>query len=225
MKIEAIAKIRTDFKTKFGIPRQSQIVKKLRGTIIFEPKYRNPDALRGIEGFSHLWIVWGFSENERENHSPTVRPPRLGGNTRVGVFASRSPFRPNNLGLSLVKLENAFQGDKDGIVLEVSGVDMVDKTPIYDIKPYLPGADFAPDAKGGFADTIEDYRLEVVCDGGLAEAMPSDKRELLSLILAEDPRPSYIDDPSRVYGFFFAGFEIKFKVEGKILTVISIEKE
>ncbi len=223
MQIEKIAQIRTDFKTKFGIPRQSGLVKKLEGTVIFEKKYRSADALRGIEQFSHLWIVWGFSENEGAKYNPTVRPPRLGGNTRVGVFASRSPFRPNGLGLSLVKLERVEKTEKYGHILVLSGVDMVDKTPIYDIKPYLPSTDFAPDASGGFADEAYNYSLEVVCDEKILLPLDEDKREILIGILSQDPRPSYIDDPERIYGFDFAGYEIKFKVESKTLTVISIE--
>lgn len=223
MQIEKIAQIRTDFKTKFGIPRQSGLVKKLEGTVIFEKKYRCADALRGIEQFSHLWIVWGFSENEGAKYNPTVRPPRLGGNTRVGVFASRSPFRPNGLGLSLVKLERVEQTKKYGHILVLSGVDMVDKTPIYDIKPYLPNTDFAPDACGGFADEAYEYSLKVICDDKILSTLPEGKREILLGILGQDPRPSYIDDPERIYGFDFAGYEIKFKVENEVLTVLSIE--
>lgn len=224
MEIEKIAVIRTDFPTKFGIPRQSGIVKQLTGTIIFEPKYRNPDTLRGIEGFSHLWIIWGFSENEGAKYSPTVRPPRLGGNTKMGVFATRSPFRPNGLGLSLVRLEGVEKTENYGHVLTLSGVDMVDNTPIYDIKPYLPSADIAPEASGGFADTIGDYRLNVVCDEKMLVTLPEQKREILLQILAEDPRPAYIDDPERTYGFLYANHEIKFTVNGKTLTVTSLEK-
>ena len=223
MEITRIAQIRTDFEDKFGIPRQSGLVKELTGTVIFEKKYRCEDALRGIEQFSHLWIVWGFSENEGAKYNPTVRPPRLGGNTRVGVFASRSPFRPNGLGLSLVKLERVEKTEKYGHVLVVSGVDMLDKTPIYDIKPYLPSTDFAPDATGGFADEAYEYSLEVVCDMGLLEKLDEGKREALLGVLSQDPRPSYIDDSERVYGLTFAGHEVKFKVDGKTLTVISIE--
>lgn len=224
MEIEKIAIVRTDFKTKFGIPRQSQTVARLEGTIIFEPKYRNPDTLRGLEHFSHFWIVWGFSENEGAKYNATVRPPKLGGNTRMGVFATRSPFRPNGLGLSLVKLDKIEKNDKYGHILHVLGVDMVDKTPIYDIKPYLPNADCAPDATGGFADEIGDYKLEVIADEKTLALLPQKKREILVEILAEDPRPAYIDDSERIYGFPFADCEIKFKVENKTLTVLSIEK-
>jgi tRNA-Thr(GGU) m(6)t(6)A37 methyltransferase TsaA len=224
MNIEPIAKIVTDFDSKFGIPRQSGIVKNLSGTVIFEKKYRNPDAIRGIEGFSHLWLIWGFSENVDKEYSPTVRPPKLGGNERMGVFATRSPFRPNHLGLSSVKLEKVELTEKYGYVLRVSGADMVNGTPIYDIKPYLAFTDSIPDAIGGFADEVKDYTLEIVLDKELLCDFPSEKIDTLTGILAEDPRPSYIEDENRVYGFPFAGFEIKFKVKGKVLTVISVEK-
>lgn len=224
MNIEPIAKIVTDFDSKFGIPRQSGIVKNLSGTVIFEKKYRNPDAIRGIEGFSHLWLIWGFSENVDKEYSPTVRPPKLGGNERMGVFATRSPFRPNHLGLSSVKLEKVELTEKHGYVLRVSGADMVNGTPIYDIKPYLAFTDSIPDAIGGFADEVKDYTLEIVLDKELLCDFPSEKIDTLTGILAEDPRPSYIEDENRVYGFPFAGFEIKFKVKGKVLTVISVEK-
>lgn len=224
MEIEKIAKIKTDFPTKFGIPRQSGLVKRLRGEIIFEPKYNSPDALRGIEGFSHLWLVWGFSCNEGAKYNATVRPPRLGGNTRVGVFATRSPFRPNGLGLSLVRLEGIRTAENGTHYLEVSGVDMVDGTPIYDIKPYIPHADFAEGASAGFAEAVLENTLSVSCDSALLEMLPEEKREVLLEILAEDPRPSYIDEPERIFGFPFAGYEIKFKVDKNQLTVVKIEK-
>ena len=224
MNIEPIAKIVTDFDSKFGIPRQSGIVKNLSGTVVFEKKYRNPDAIRGIEGFSHLWLIWGFSENMDKEYSPTVRPPKLGGNERMGVFATRSPFRPNHLGLSSVKLEKVEFTEKYGYVLQVSGADMVNGTPIYDIKPYLAFTDCIPDATCGFADEIKDYSLDVVLNTELLKDFPSEKLDTLKGILAEDPRPSYIEDENRIYGFSFAGFEIKFKVKGKVLTVISVEK-
>ena len=224
MNIEPIAKIVTDFDTKFGIPRQSGLVKNLSGAVIFEKKYRNPDAIRGIEGFSHLWLIWGFSENMDKEYSPTVRPPRLGGHERMGVFATRSPFRPNHLGLSSVKLERVEFTEKHGYVLHVSGADMVNGTPIYDIKPYLSFTDCIPEAKGGFADKVGDYILNVAIDSELLKDFPTEKTDTLTGILAEDPRPSYIEDENRVYGFPFAGFEIKFKVKGKVLTVISVEK-
>lgn len=224
MNIEPIAKIVTDFDSKFGIPRQSGIVKNLLGTVIFEKKYRNPDAIRGIDGFSHLWLIWGFSENMDKEYSPTVRPPRLGGNERMGVFATRSPFRPNHLGLSSVKLEKVEFTEKHGYVLHVSGADMVNGTPIYDIKPYLAFTDCIPDAKDGFADSVKDYALDVVIEAKLPNSFPTEKTDTLTGILAEDPRPSYIEDENRIYGLSFAGFEIKFNVKGKILTVISVEK-
>ena len=224
MNIEPIAKIVTDFDSKFGIPRQSGLVKNLSGTVIFEKKYRNPDAIRGIEGFSHLWLIWGFSENMDKEYSPTVRPPRLGGNERMGVFATRSPFRPNHLGLSSVKLEKVEFTEKYGYVLQVSGADMVNGTPIYDIKPYLAFTDCIPEAKGGFADSVKDYALDVVIEAKLPNSFPTEKTDTLTGILAEDPRPSYIEDENRIYGLSFAGFEIKFNVKGKVLTVISVEK-
>ena len=224
MNIEPIAKIVTDFDSKFGIPRQSGQVKNLSGTVIFEKKYRNPDAIRGIEGFSHLWLIWGFSENMDKEYSPTVRPPRLGGNERMGVFATRSPFRPNHLGLSSVKLEKVEFTEKHGYVLQVSGADMVNGTPIYDIKPYLAFTDCIPEAKGGFADSVKDYALDVVIEAKLPDSFPTEKTDTLTGILAEDPRPSYIEDENRIYGLSFAGFEIKFNVKGKVLTVISVEK-
>ena len=224
MNIEPIAKIVTDFDSKFGIPRQSGLVKNLSGAVIFEKKYRNPDAIRGIEGFSHLWLIWGFSENMDKEYSPTVRPPRLGGNERMGVFATRSPFRPNHLGLSSVKLERVEFTEKHGYVLHVSGADMVNGTPIYDIKPYLSFTDCIPEARGGFADSVKDYALDVVIEAKLPDSFPTEKTDTLTGILAEDPRPSYIEDENRIYGFPFVGFEIKFKVKGKTLTVISVEK-
>jgi tRNA-Thr(GGU) m(6)t(6)A37 methyltransferase TsaA len=224
MNIEPIAKVLTDFDSKFGIPRQSGIVKNLSGTVVFEKKYRNPDAIRGIDGFSHLWLIWGFSENMGKEYSPTVRPPRIGGNKRMGVFATRSPFRPNPLGLSSVKLEKVEFTEKYGYVLRVSGADMVNGTPIYDIKPYLAFTDRIPDAEGGFADKVGDYILNVAIDSELLKDFPSEKLDTLKGVLAEDPRPSYIEDENRIYGFPFAGFEIKFKVKGKVLTVISVEK-
>ncbi len=224
MNIEPIGKIITDFDSKFGIPRQSGIVKDLSGTVIFEKKYRNPDAIRGIEGFSHLWLIWGFSENLNKEYSPTVRPPKLGGNERIGVFATRSPFRPNHLGLSAVKLEGVEYTEKYGYVLQVSGADMVNGTPIYDIKPYLAYADSIEDALGGFTEEIGDYRLNVHYDCVAPLELSKEKLNTLTRILEEDPRPSYIEDENRIYGFPFASFEIKFKVKDKALTVISIEK-
>ena len=224
MIIEEIARIRTDFETKFGIPRQSGIVKDLKGTIIFEKKYRDPNAIRGLDGFSHIWVIWGFSENFGKEYSPTVRPPKLGGNERMGVFATRSPFRPNNLGLSCLKLDKIEFTKEYGHVLHVSGADMMDNTPIYDIKPYLAFSDSIPDAIGGFSTEIGDYTLSVKVDKDLLKDFPEEKSATLCRILAEDPRPAYIEDESRVFGFVFYGHEIKFKVKEKELTVISVEK-
>ena len=224
MNIEPIAKIKTDFPTKFGIPRQSGIVKELCGRIVFEKKYRSPDAIRGLEDFSHIWVIWGFSENTGREYSPTVRPPKLGGNKRMGVFATRSPFRPNGLGLSCLKLEKIEYNERDGYTLTVSGADMVDGTPIYDIKPYLAFTDSVPYARGGFTEDLGLEDLSVTVDTPFPKSFPKEKIDTLCRILAEDPRPSYIEDTDRVYGFFFCDHEIKFKVKDKFLTVISVEK-
>ena len=221
--VKEIAYAQTDFDTKFGVPRQSGRVDALEARIVFLPKYRNPDALRGIEGFSHLWLLWHFSENrEDDEFRPTVRPPRLGGNRMEGVFATRSPYRPNPIGLSCVKLIRVEHSEKDGDVLVVSGADLVNGTPILDIKPYLPFTDAHPDAKGGFAASFEDYALDVVCEDDLLSRLPEEKREALVAVLREDPRPAYQNDPERVYGFPFAGFEVKFTVDGTTLTVLDI---
>lgn len=222
MEIEIIARIHTDFSEKFGLPRQSGLVEGLKGEIVFESKYRNPDAVRGLEAFSHLWLIWEFSKAKRDTWSATVRPPRLGGNERMGVFATRSPFRPNPLGLSCVKLESVVIDPDRGPVITVSGIDMLDGTPIYDIKPYIPHADLRPDAVGGFADAHRDDKVDVVFPPELLEKVPKEKREALEGVLAGDPRPSYQDDPERIYGFTFAGMEIKFRVAGKVLTVTDI---
>ena len=196
--IQPIAKMHSDFPTKFGIPRQSSLVEELESTIVFEPEFRNPDTLRGIEGYSHLWIIWQFSQAVRQNWSPTVRPPRLGGNTRMGVFATRSPFRPNNLGLSCVKLLGIEQTEKDGTVLRVAGADLMDGTPIFDIKPYIPYSDSFPEATGGFTDTAEDFLLHVNFPLQLLNLLPENKRKAAIGVLSHDPRPSYQNDPSRV---------------------------
>lgn len=225
MEISPIARIRTEFPTKFGIPRQSGLADSLRATIIFAPEYRNPDALRGMEGFSHLWLIWEFSEAIRKTWSPTVRPPRLGGNARLGVFATRSPFRPNPLGLSCVKLEEIRYGTKDGSVLIVSGADLMDGTPIYDIKPYLPYADCRPEAIGGFAGSAPENILQVHCPEALSSLLPEQPRQALFQVLSQDPRPSYQDDPARIYGMEFAGFEVRFRVDGNDLTVEEIIKK
>ncbi len=222
--IQPIARMKSDFPTKFGIPRQSGLVEELRSTIVFEPEFRNPDTLRGIEGFSHLWLIWQFSEAVRESWSPTVRPPRLGGNTRMGVFATRSPFRPNNLGLSCVKLLGVEQTANSGTVLHVAGADLMDGTPIFDIKPYIPYSDAFPDALGGFTDTAGDFLLDVVFPEALLELLPEEKRDAARAVLSHDPRPSYQRKPGRVYGLNFAGFDIRFTVEDKTLTVQAIEE-
>ena len=223
--LRVIARIHSDFQEKFGIPRQSGLVEELRATVVFEPEYRNPDALRGIEGFSHLWLIWQFSEAVRAEWSPTVRPPRLGGNARMGVFATRSPFRPNAIGLSCVRLEDVRQDPVLGPVLDVSGADLLDGTPIYDVKPYLPYADCRPEAVGGFAAAAPTSRLRVICTDDLLEQLPSEKREALLGVLAQDPRPSYQDDPQRVYGMRFAGMDVRFTVDGDELTVCEISRQ
>lgn len=220
--MEPIAHIRSDFPTKFGVPRQAGLVEELRAAVVFEPPYRVPEALRGIDGFSHLWLIWEFSQNKRGGWSPTVRPPRLGGNVRMGVFATRSPFRPNPIGLSCVRLERAELDTSDGPVLHISGADLVDGTPIFDIKPYIPYADCHSEAAGGFAGTAPEGALTVDIPPRLLERVPPDRREALTGVLAQDPRPSYQDDPRRVYGFGFAGLEVRFTVENGVLTVVDI---
>lgn len=222
LELKCIARIHTDFPTKFGIPRQSGIVDALKAQIVFEPEYRNPDALRGMEGFSHLWLIWEFSEAIQKTWSPTVRPPRLGGNTRMGVFATRSPFRPNPIGLSCVKLDNIELHTPDGPVLHVSGADLMDGTPIFDIKPYIPYADSHPDAAEGFAHQVCGHGLQVDIPQQWLERVPADRREALRGVLAHDPRPSYQNDPNRIYGLSFAGMEIKFHVSGDRLTVCEV---
>ena len=214
----------SDFATKFGIPRQSGLVQELRSTIVFEPEFRNPDALRGIEDFSHLWIIWQFSEAVRTGWSPTVRPPRLGGNTRMGVFATRSPFRPNNLGLSSVKLLGVEHTQEYGTVLHVGGADLMDGTPIFDIKPYIPYGDCHPEATGGFTDTAGEFLLQVDFPPALRNILPQDKQAAAIGVLSHDPRPSYQRKPDRVYGITFAGFDIRFMVKDDTLTVIAVDK-
>ena len=220
--IKVIARIHSDFQEKFGIPRQSGLVAGLRASVVFEPEFRNADALRGIEGFSHLWLIWQFSLAVRNTWSPTVRPPRLGGNARVGVFATRSPFRPNALGLSCVRLESVQDDVQLGPVLVVSGADLLDGTPIYDIKPYLPYADAHPEAVGGFAASAPELRLQVSVPDACMDRVPPEKRSALLGVLALDPRPSYHEDPARVYGMRFAGLEIRFRVQGDCLTVLEV---
>ena len=222
--MKIIARMESEFPTKFGIPRQSGIAAHLTGRIVFEPEYRKPEAVRGLEEFSHIWIIWGFSEAEREAWSPTVRPPRLGGNVRMGVFATRSPFRPNPIGLSSVRLLGVEKDPERGSVLRVAGADLMNGTPIYDIKPYLPYTDAHPDATGGFTAQNMDYRLPVTCPPEALSRIPEDKREALFEILAEDPRPKYHRDPTRVYGFPFAGTEIRFTASEEGITVVEIRE-
>ena len=223
--IKHIAHIRSDFTQKFGITRQSGLVEDLIADIVFEPEYRDSEALRGLEGFSHLWLVWEFSRAKRDTWSPTVRPPRLGGNQRLGVFATRSPFRPNPIGLSCVKLAGVELHTPDGPVIHVAGADLLDGTPIYDIKPYLPYADCKPEALGGFASQPKEATLTVTFPEALLAQVPEEKRAALTGVLAQDPRPSYQDDPDRVYGMAFGGMEVKFKVDGTSLTVCGVEQK
>ena len=219
-----IARMKSDFPTKFGIPRQSGLASSLRSTIIFEPEYRSADALRGIEGFSHLWVIWQFSESIRETWSPTVRPPRLGGNQRMGVFATRSPFRPNPIGLSSVQLLGVEMTEKYGCVLHVAGADLMDGTPIYDIKPYIPYCDCHPDATGGFTDTASEFLLKVDFPTPLLNLLPPEKHTAAIEVLSHDPRPSYQRKPDRIYGVSFAGFDIRFSVQDATLTVLEVNK-
>ncbi len=221
MELTLIAKVKNDFPTKFGLPRQSGLSSSLISQIVFEREYSVDEAFRGIEDFSHLYVVWGFSEAQTEGWSPTVRPPRLGGNKRMGVFATRSPYRPNSLGITVVKLLKVTKDD-GRIALEVAGGDMMDGTPVYDIKPYLPFADSVPGAVGGFADGVKDHFLCVKYDVETASKLPQDKLDTLNEILSQDPRPSYQNDPERIYGFSYAGREVKFKVDGTTLTVTEI---
>lgn len=219
-----IARIHTDFQTKFGVPRQSGLVQELQAQIVFLPEYRNPDALRGIEGFSHLWLIWEFSEAKRADWSPTVRPPRLGSSARMGVFATRSPFRPNPIGLSCVKLEGVELATAQGPVLQVSGADLMDGTPIYDIKPYLPYADCHPEATGGYTDQLQQTLLEVDFPAPLLNKLPQRLHAAVCSVLAQDPRPRYQHDPSRVYGMAFGGFDVRFTIDGQRLQVVEVEK-
>ena len=220
--IEAIAVIETDYPEKFGVPRQSGLTSS-EARIVFRPPYDNPDCFRGIEGFSHLWLIWGFSKNEGAAWSPTVRPPRLGGNRRVGVFASRSPFRPNGLGLSCVELKQIVYKEKDRpLSLIVTGADMVSGTPIYDVKPYIPYGDARPEASSGFLTGLARHRLEVVCPPPILDILPGDKHKSLLDTLALDPRPAYQEDPDRIYGLSFLEYEVHFQVQGRVLTVLDI---
>lgn len=222
--LKEIAHIRSDFPEKFGIPRQSGLVEELTSTIVFEPEYRVPEALRGLEQYSHIWLVWEFSKAVRDGFSPTVRPPRLGGNTRMGVFATRSPFRPNPLGLSCVKIEEITLSTPEGPVIKVSGADLMDGTPIYDIKPYLPYVDCRPDASNGFALAQQAGVLTVEIPGELERLIPAEKRGALTAVLAQDPRPQYISDPQREYTMSFAGLEVSFTVDGDLLRVTAVHK-
>lgn len=222
--LNIIAHIRTDFSSKFGIPRQSGLVDELEATIIFEPEYRNPDALRGLEEYSHLWILWQFSECVGKEWTPTVRPPRLGGNKRMGVFATRSPFRPNPVGLSCVKLLGIEKTEKYGCVIRVSGADLLDGTPIFDIKPYLPYVDSHPEATNGFALDEKDGRLKVKISDDIIRIIPTEKQAALIAVLAQDPRPGYQNIPERIYGIEFAGFDVRFRVDESVLTVTEIQK-
>ena len=221
MELSVIAHMKSDFPTKFGLPRQSGLVEELRSYVVFEKAYANPDALRGIEGFSHLWLIWEFSESVGKPWSPTVRPPRLGGNARLGVFATRSPFRPNPIALSCVKLLSVEQSS-EGPVLVVGGADLMDGTPIYDIKPYIPYADCHPEALGGFTTNAGEYLLEVDFPRELLQKLPEDRRTAALQVLSHDPRPSYQNDPERIYGMGFGKHDIRFRVNGNILTVVEV---
>ena len=222
--MKVIARIHNDFVTKFGIPHQSNRISALKSTIVFEPEYRVPEAVRGIEDYDYIWLIWQFSEAVRETWSPTVRPPRLGGNTRMGVFATRSPFRPNNIGLSSVKLEGYEIDHKLGPILHVSGADLMNGTPIYDIKPYLPYADSHPDARGGFTDEIVEHRLKVDFPSEIFKEIPESQRKAVLEVLANDPRPRYQDNPDKVYGMAYGELDIRFRVNGDILTVCEVVK-
>ena len=223
MMIEPIARIRGDFSSKFGIPRQSGLVDAIRSTVVFEPEYRDINALRGLDGYSHIWLIWEFSESAREGWSPTVKPPRLGGNRRMGVFATRSPFRPNPLGLSCVKLMGIDADSPDGPVLHVAGADLMDGTPIYDIKPYLPHADCHPEATGGFSSEVKDYAIKVDFPDELLARIPEEKRPAIIGVLEQDPRPGYRHgDDGRRYGVAFAGYDVRFSVSEGVLHVIEV---
>lgn len=220
--MKTIARIHSDFAKKFGIPRQSGLVDELRAAVVFEPEFRAPEAVRGLDGFSHIWLIWEFSESVRDGWSPTVRPPRLGGNVRMGVFATRAPFRPNPIGLSSVRLERVELHPELGPVLHIAGADLMDGTPIYDIKPYIPG-DMHPDATAGFTGKADMPALRVEIPAPLLARFPAEKRAALMGVLAQDPRPRYHDDPARVYGLEFAGFNVRFTVDGGTLTVCDID--
>jgi len=222
MELKIIARVENAYTSKFGVPRQSGLVEEVISRIVFEPEYRSPEALRGIEGFSHLWLIWGFHEARREGWSPTVRPPRLGGNRRMGVFATRSPYRPNRLGLSSVRLAGMERTADRGMTLLVAGADLMDGTPIYDIKPYLPSADCHPEASGGFTDLEEKRRVRVEIPEAEAGKLTPENLEALRKVLAEDPRPAYQEDPERIYAFEFGGKNVRFRVREGLLTVLGI---
>lgn len=222
--MKIIAYIHTDFPEKFGIPRQSGLVKELKGRIVFEPEYRNPEAVRGLTEFSHIWLLWQFSESKKEHWSATVKPPRLGGKTRVGVFASRSPYRPNGIGLSCVELEQIEMTEQSGPVLHVAGADLLDKTPIYDIKPYIPISDCHPEASEGYTRETKQHRLSVDFPEELLRIYPEEKREAVKGILAEDPRPAYVQDEERIYGVSYAGYNIRFRIVGETVHVCGVEE-
>ncbi len=224
MILKKIATMENDFSDKFGIPRQSGLVPELTGRIVFEPEYREAEAFRGLEGYSHLWLLWHFSEASQERWSPTVRPPRLGGNTRVGVFATRSPYRPNPVGLSCVELKKIVYEGAEAPYLVVAGADLMSGTPIFDVKPYLPYVDAHPEARGGFSDAVKSYHLDVVMSEELGELLPEEKREALRGVLAGDPRPAYQKDPERVYGMNFGAWEVHFTVDDPVLTVVGINE-
>ena len=221
--MQVVARIRSDFSSKFGVPRQSGLVDDLEASVVFEPAFRNPNAVRGLEGFSHIWLIWAFHQAVRDTWSPTVRPPRLGGNRRMGVFATRSPFRPNPIGLSCVELAAVEWSTPDGPVLHVRGADLVDGTPILDIKPYLPYCDAKPQATGGFTDGLESTALQVACPPALLARLPEKDRPGLLAVLEGDPRPRYQDDPERVYGLTYGQRNVKFRVAGDVLTVLDVE--
>lgn len=222
--MKTIGKIYTDFDTKFGLPRQSGLCEELKGEIVFDSQFRRKEAFRGLEGFSHIWILWQFSESVRDKWSPTVRPPRLGGNKRMGVFATRSPFRPNNIGLSCVKLEKIDYDEEQSPVLYISGIDMMNGTPVYDIKPYIPIADCKFDATDGYTAMTKDYKIKVNFSESLCNLLPEDKRKAAIEMLSLDPRPSYIDDENRVFGVNFAGYDIRFNVKNNVLNVLELIK-
>lgn len=224
MEIKPIARIHTDFSEKFGVPRQAGLAPSLTGKIVFEPEYRNIRAVKELDGFSHIWLIWEFSQCSDSKFNPTVRPPRLGGNRRVGVFASRSPFRPNRLGLSCVKIEKIETGGENAPIITVSGVDMTDGTPIYDIKPYIPIADCIPTASEGYTAQTKKYKINVSCDEKLLSIIPENKRQALLELLSNDPRPAYNDEEGKEYGVTFAGFNIRFKYENNSLSVTQIKE-